>query len=72
MTLFDSAAGYARYRPGIPDEAVRLLAESLNGFDRPTLLDLGSGTWQVERGRWTPARLRAEHRSCNSLTGESP
>ncbi|MFE6490711.1 phosphotransferase [Streptomyces sp. NPDC057748] len=23
MTLFDSAAGYARYRPGIPDEAAR-------------------------------------------------
>ncbi|MFD9602856.1 class I SAM-dependent methyltransferase [Streptomyces sp. NPDC059970] len=48
MTLFDSAAAdYARYRPGIPDEAVRLLAETLDGFDRPTLLDLGSGTGQV-------------------------
>ncbi|MEE1805839.1 hypothetical protein [Streptomyces sp. BE133] len=47
MTLFDSAADYARYRPGIPDEAVRLLTESLDGFDRPTLLDLGSGTGQV-------------------------
>ncbi|MFD7623915.1 class I SAM-dependent methyltransferase [Streptomyces sp. NPDC059802] len=47
MTLFDSAADYARYRPGIPDEAVRILSESLDGFDRPTLLDLGSGTGQV-------------------------
>ncbi|MEU2130688.1 hypothetical protein [Streptomyces sp. NPDC018352] len=26
----------------------------------------------VERGRRTLARLRAEHRSCNSLSGESP
>ncbi|WP_330434278.1 methyltransferase domain-containing protein [Streptomyces sp. NBC_00825] len=47
VTLFDSAADYARYRPGIPDEAVRLLTESLDGIDRPTLLDLGSGTGQV-------------------------
>ncbi|MGW2106200.1 class I SAM-dependent methyltransferase [Streptomyces sp. NPDC001948] len=47
MALFDSAADYARYRPGIPDEAVRLLAESLADLERPTLLDLGSGTGQV-------------------------
>ncbi|MEU6926466.1 class I SAM-dependent methyltransferase [Streptomyces sp. NPDC046631] len=48
MTLFASvAADYARYRPGIPDEAVRLLGETLDGCDRPTLLDLGSGTGQV-------------------------
>ncbi|MFE3944809.1 class I SAM-dependent methyltransferase [Streptomyces sp. NPDC059118] len=48
MTLFDSvAADYARYRAGIPDEAVRLLAKTLDGCDRPTLLDLGSGTGQV-------------------------
>lgn len=47
MALFDSAADYARYRPGIPDEAVQLLAETLADLERPTLLDLGSGTGQV-------------------------
>ncbi|GAA2425852.1 class I SAM-dependent methyltransferase [Streptomyces pulveraceus] len=48
MTLFASAAAdYARYRPGIPDEAVRLLAETLDGCDRPAVLDLGAGTGQV-------------------------
>ncbi|MCX4736750.1 class I SAM-dependent methyltransferase [Streptomyces sp. NBC_01363] len=51
MNLFDSAApDYARYRPGIPDEAIQLLARTLEGIDRPTLLDLGSGTGQVTVG----------------------
>ncbi|WP_406011898.1 class I SAM-dependent methyltransferase [Streptomyces sp. NBC_00984] len=51
MNLFDSAApDYARYRPGIPDEAIQLLARTLEGIDRPTLLDPGSGTGQVSVG----------------------
>ncbi|MEE1743395.1 methyltransferase [Streptomyces sp. JV184] len=58
MTLFASvAADYARYRPGIPDEAVRLLGETLDGCDRPTPLDLGSGTGQVPAAL-LPAVLR--------------
>ncbi|GAX57848.1 methyltransferase domain-containing protein [Streptomyces olivochromogenes] len=48
MSLFESAAvDYARHRPGIPDEVVRLLAGVLEGIDRPVLLDLGAGTGQV-------------------------
>lgn len=47
-SLFAAAsASYARYRPGLPDEAVRLLADALRGRPAPTLLDLGSGTGQV-------------------------
>jgi SAM-dependent methyltransferase len=46
--LFASAAAdYARYRPGIPSEAVRLLAGTVRGAARPVVLDLGSGTGQV-------------------------
>ncbi|MFI6352409.1 class I SAM-dependent methyltransferase [Streptomyces sp. NPDC050743] len=46
--LFASAAAdYARYRPGIPSEAVRLLAGTVTGVARPVLLDLGCGTGQV-------------------------
>lgn len=44
-----SAAAYARYRPGVPDAAVRLLAASLHGVPAPVLLDLGTGTAQVPR-----------------------
>lgn len=42
-----AAAGYARYRPGVPDAAVRLLADALRGTPAPVLLDLGTGTGQV-------------------------
>lgn len=42
-----AAAGYAHYRPGLPDEAVRLLADTLRGRPAPTLLDLGTSTRQV-------------------------
>lgn len=46
--LFTStAAHYARHRPGIPPEAVSLLADTMRDADRPALLDLGSGTGQV-------------------------
>ncbi|MFD8258649.1 class I SAM-dependent methyltransferase [Streptomyces griseoluteus] len=46
--LFTStAADYARHRPGIPPEAVSLLADTMRDADRPALLDLGSGTGQV-------------------------
>lgn len=46
--LFASAAAtYARYRPGLPDAAVRLLADVLRGRPSPVLLDLGTGTGQV-------------------------
>ncbi|MFB8310169.1 class I SAM-dependent methyltransferase [Streptomyces sp. NPDC055961] len=46
--LFTStAADYARHRPGIPPEAVALLADTMRRADRPALLDLGSGTGQV-------------------------
>jgi ubiquinone/menaquinone biosynthesis C-methylase UbiE len=48
--LFGTAAGeYARYRPGMPDGAVRLLAATLHGVPAPVLLDLGTGTGQVPR-----------------------
>ncbi|MFJ4125994.1 class I SAM-dependent methyltransferase [[Kitasatospora] papulosa] len=46
--LFASAAAtYARYRPGLPDAAVQLLADVLQGRPSPVLLDLGTGTGQV-------------------------
>ncbi|WP_431045301.1 class I SAM-dependent methyltransferase [Streptomyces sp. P1-3] len=44
-----TAAEYARYRPGVPDAAVRLLAATLHGVPAPVLLDLGTGTAQVPR-----------------------
>ncbi|MER6447223.1 class I SAM-dependent methyltransferase [Streptomyces venezuelae] len=48
MTLFDSVHHhYARYRPGLPDDVVRLLASELAGAGEPRLLDLGAGTGQV-------------------------
>ncbi|MFJ1662372.1 class I SAM-dependent methyltransferase [Streptomyces anthocyanicus] len=43
------AAGYARYRPGVPDAAVHLLAATQHGVPAPVLLDLGPGTGQVPR-----------------------
>lgn len=43
------AADYARYRPGLPDAAVRLLAATQHGVPDPVLLDLGTGTGQVPR-----------------------
>lgn len=43
------AADYARYRPGLPDAAVRLLATTQHGVPGPVLLDLGTGTGQVPR-----------------------
>lgn len=42
-----AAASYAHYRPGLPDEAVGLLADTLRERPAPTLLDLGTGTGQV-------------------------
>jgi SAM-dependent methyltransferase len=42
-----AAAEYARHRPGLPDEAARLLADTLSELPYPTLLDLGTGTGQV-------------------------
>lgn len=42
-----TAVDYSRYRPGIPDAAVRLLAATLHGVPAPALLDLGTGTGQV-------------------------
>lgn len=48
MNSFDTAAPfYAAYRPGIPKEAVELLARRVAGQEHRTLLDLGSGTGQV-------------------------
>ncbi|MEU6523644.1 class I SAM-dependent methyltransferase [Streptomyces sp. NPDC046924] len=48
--LFGSeAADYARYRPGLPDTAVRLLAATQHGVPDPVLLDLGTGAGQVLR-----------------------
>ncbi|MFE4333285.1 class I SAM-dependent methyltransferase [Streptomyces sp. NPDC056831] len=44
-----AAADYARYRPGVPDAAVRVLADILRGRSAPVLLDLGTGTGQVPR-----------------------
>ncbi|MFD8882159.1 class I SAM-dependent methyltransferase [Streptomyces erythrochromogenes] len=43
----DAATTYACYRPGLPDAAVRLLADVLRGRPSPVLLDLGTGTGQV-------------------------
>ncbi|MEU4077573.1 class I SAM-dependent methyltransferase [Streptomyces venezuelae] len=43
------AADYARYRPGLPDAAVHLLAATQHGVPAPVLLDLGTGTGQVPR-----------------------
>ncbi|MFZ3491827.1 hypothetical protein ACODT5_01050 [Streptomyces sp. 5.8] len=45
-----TACDYARYRPGIPDAAVRLLAAALHGVPAPTLPDLypeAGPTWQA-------------------------
>lgn len=42
-----TAADYSRYRPGVPDAALRLLAATLHGVPAPVLLDLGTGTAQV-------------------------
>ncbi|MEV7866638.1 class I SAM-dependent methyltransferase [Streptomyces sp. NPDC088124] len=48
--LFGSeAADYARYRPGLPDDAIHLLAATQHGVPGPVLLDLGTGTGQVPR-----------------------
>ncbi|MFF0479412.1 class I SAM-dependent methyltransferase [Streptomyces sp. NPDC004284] len=45
---FDATAPfYAEHRPGIPDEAVDLLARRVAGKVHRVLLDLGSGTGQV-------------------------
>ncbi|WP_030841464.1 class I SAM-dependent methyltransferase [Streptomyces sp. NRRL S-475] len=47
-TMFEGAAlTYARHRPGLPEAAVRLLADTLRGRPSPVLLDLGTGTGQV-------------------------
>ncbi|WP_454663039.1 class I SAM-dependent methyltransferase [Streptomyces avermitilis] len=43
------ASDYARYRPGLPEAAVRLLAATQHGVPDPVLLDLGTGTGQVPR-----------------------
>jgi len=42
-----TAPYYAAYRPGIPAEAIALLARTVAGKQHPVLLDLGSGTGQV-------------------------
>ncbi|MFK0017323.1 class I SAM-dependent methyltransferase [Streptomyces sp. NPDC091027] len=42
-------ADYARYRFGLPDAAVHLLAATQHGVPAPVLLDLGTGTGQVPR-----------------------
>ncbi|MET8127491.1 class I SAM-dependent methyltransferase [Streptomyces sp. NPDC005231] len=48
MSQFDTTAPfYAAYRPGIPEEAVELLAQRVAGKEHRALLDLGSGTGQV-------------------------
>ncbi|MEU8954882.1 class I SAM-dependent methyltransferase [Streptomyces sp. NPDC048518] len=48
MSQFDTTAPfYAAYRPGIPKEAVELLARRVAGKKCRALLDLGSGTGQV-------------------------
>ncbi|WP_093801713.1 class I SAM-dependent methyltransferase [Streptomyces sp. Wb2n-11] len=48
MSQFDTTAPfYAAYRPGIPKEAVELLARRVAGKEHRILLDLGSGTGQV-------------------------
>ncbi|MFK0119292.1 class I SAM-dependent methyltransferase [Streptomyces sp. NPDC090994] len=43
------AADYARYRPGLPDAVIHLLAAAQHGVPAPVLLDLGTGTGQVAR-----------------------
>ncbi|MDT0407798.1 MULTISPECIES: class I SAM-dependent methyltransferase [Streptomyces] len=48
MSQFDTTAPlYATYRPGLPDEAVDLLTQRVDGKKHGILLDLGSGTGQV-------------------------
>ncbi|MFE9469296.1 methyltransferase [Streptomyces virginiae] len=48
--MFDSlAADYNRYRPGLPDPVVQLLAATSDGVRVPTVVDLGAGTGQVAR-----------------------
>ncbi|MFF8036085.1 class I SAM-dependent methyltransferase [Streptomyces sp. NPDC016626] len=47
--LGPEAADYARYRPGLPDAAIHLLAATQHGVPAPVLLDLGTGTGQVPR-----------------------
>ncbi|WP_328786520.1 class I SAM-dependent methyltransferase [Streptomyces sp. NBC_00273] len=48
MSPFDSVDHhYARYRPRLPDQVVRLLAHETAGAEAPRLLDLGAGTGQV-------------------------
>ncbi|MFI5857394.1 class I SAM-dependent methyltransferase [Streptomyces parvulus] len=54
------AAGYARYRPGLPGVAVHLLAATQHGVPAPVLLDLGTGTGQVPRAL-RPVLLRMAH-----------
>ncbi|MGD1220538.1 class I SAM-dependent methyltransferase [Streptomyces krungchingensis] len=44
-----AAAGYDRYRPGVPAEAAELLADTLRNLPDPALLDLGTGTGQVPK-----------------------
>ncbi|MGW7304066.1 class I SAM-dependent methyltransferase [Streptomyces sp. NPDC054835] len=45
---FESTAPYyGPYRPGVPEQAARLLAQRANGKPDRILLDLGSGTGQV-------------------------
>ncbi|GAB2330418.1 class I SAM-dependent methyltransferase [Streptomyces griseoincarnatus] len=44
-----AAAGYDRYRPGVPAEAAELLADTLRNLPDPTLLDRGTGTGQVPK-----------------------
>ncbi|MDQ0834519.1 SAM-dependent methyltransferase [Streptomyces achromogenes] len=46
--LFGPAAdGYARFRPGVPEQVAWLLADAVKGVPDVTLLDLGAGTGQV-------------------------
>lgn len=48
MNQFDTTAPfYAAHRPGIPKEAVELLARRVAGKGHRALLDLGAGTGQV-------------------------
>ncbi|MFJ9742026.1 methyltransferase [Streptomyces sp. NPDC101166] len=48
--LFGSeAADYGRYRPGLPDAAIHLLAATQHAVPGPVQLDLGTGTAQVPR-----------------------
>ncbi|MFG2924293.1 class I SAM-dependent methyltransferase [Streptomyces sp. NPDC048305] len=54
------AADYVRYRPGLPDAAVHLLAATQHGVPAPVLLDLGTGTGQVPRAL-LPVLLRLVH-----------